>query len=176
MLTLSSSSMRGVAVAVIVAFSSFVSAPTHAHEVKHGSITLDHIWARATVGTVRPGIVYMTIINTGKTYDALIGVKTARARQVHIHRTVREGGVMRMVPVERLPVPAGGRAVLQPGGTHLMLMGMKAPLELGDTFDVTLIFEKAGRVVSDVYIEAMGAPAPTQAPMGGMKGMGPGAH
>jgi copper(I)-binding protein len=141
-----------------------------AHEVSRGKIILDHFWARTTVGTARPGVAYLTIINTGKTDDALIGIKTAVARRVHIHRTVREGGIMRMVPVERLPVPAGGRAVLQPGGTHLMLMGLKAPLELGDTFQVTLIFEKAGAVVSDVYIEATAGSMPPKS-KGGMKGM-----
>lgn len=146
-----------------------------AHEVTHGKIILDHFWARTTVGTARPGAAYVTIINTGKTDDALIGIKTTVARKVHIHRTVREGGIMRMVPVERLSIPAGGRAVLQPGGTHLMLMGLKAPLELGDTFDVTLIFEKAGTVVSDVYVEAMAGSMPQQ-PKGGMKGMDHGAH
>jgi len=50
-----------------------------------------------------------------------------------------------------------------------MLMGLKAPLDLGDTFDITLLFEKAGAVTADVYIEAMGSAAPTQAPMGGMQ-------
>jgi copper(I)-binding protein len=160
---------RGVVATAIVAFSSFIFAPTHAHEVKQGSITLDHIWARATVGTARPGVVYMTIINTGKTADTLTGARTAVAGEVQIHQTRRDGGVMRMVPLDRLPIPAGGRAVLEPGGIHLMLMGLKAPLDLGDTFDITLLFEKAGAVTADVYIEAMGSAAPTQAPMGGMQ-------
>ncbi len=170
------SSMRLLAVAgmvMLAAFSFMTTAPgkAGAHEVQHGKIILDHFWARASIGTARPGVAYVTIINTGKSADALIGVKTSVARQVQIHQTRRDGGVMRMVPLDRLAIPADGRAVLAPGGAHLMLMGLKAPLELGDTFDMTLIFEKAGAVVSDVYIEAAGAPAPTQAPMGGMKGM-----
>ena len=57
------------------------------------------------------------------------------------------GGMMTMSPVDQIPVPAGGTAVLEPGGFHIMMMGLAAPLEPGTTVEVTLTFENAGEVV-----------------------------
>lgn len=57
---------------------------------------------------------------------------------------------MSMRPVEKIPVPAGETVNLQPGGYHIMLMDLAAPLEVGSTIEVTLTFENAG----DVKVEA----------------------
>lgn len=158
--------MRLVALFAAACLAAF---PATAHEVRLGSLVVDHPWARATIGTARPGVAYVTIVNEGETADALVGVETPAAARVHIHETRKDGGMMRMVPLARLPVPAGGRVVLAPGGTHLMLMGLKRPLEVGGTLPLTLIFEKAGRLTVDAYIEEAGAAAPGPAPTPGMK-------
>lgn len=55
-------------------------------------------------------------------------------------------GMMRMTPVDEIPVPAGGAAVLEPGGYHIMLLDLAAPLEVGSTIEVTLTFAGAGEV------------------------------
>jgi copper(I)-binding protein len=132
--------------------------PATAHEVAKGSMVVDHPWARATIGTSRPGVVYVTLINEGKHDDALIGAISPVAARIHIHQTRRENGVARMAPVKRLVVPAGGRAVLKPGGIHLMLMGLKQSLEVNDAFSLTLKFEKAGAIDLEVFIEPVGSP------------------
>lgn len=56
------------------------------------------------------------------------------------------GGMMTMTPVDRIDVPAGGSVALEPGGYHIMLLGLTAPLEAGTTVEVTLTFENAGEV------------------------------
>lgn len=129
-----------------------------AHEVAQGSMVVDHPWARATIGTSRPGVVYVTLINEGKQDDALIGATSPVATRIHIHQTRRENGVARMLPLKRLVVPAGGRAVLKPGGIHLMLLGLKQSLEVNDAFSLTLKFEKAGAIELEVFIEPAGSP------------------
>jgi hypothetical protein len=60
---------------------------------------------------------------------------------------------MRMRPVDAVEVPAGGEAVLEPGGLHVMLIGLKAPLEEGDSFALRLVFEDAGEVEVVTTIE-----------------------
>jgi hypothetical protein len=55
--------------------------------------------------------------------------------------------VMEMVPVDRIAVPTGGTVALEPGGYHIMLLELAAPLEVGSTIDVTLTFEEAGQKV-----------------------------
>ena len=61
--------------------------------------------------------------------------------------TTMGGGMMTMREVERIELPAGETVVLEPGGYHVMLLDLAAPLELGDTVEVTLTFEVAGDVV-----------------------------
>ena len=64
---------------------------------------------------------------------------------------------MRMREVPGIDVPANGKATLAPGGFHVMLMELKAPLKAGDTAAITLVFEKAGRIEVAVPILPLGA-------------------
>lgn len=56
-------------------------------------------------------------------------------------------GMMTMQPIDRLPVPAGDSAVLEPGGYHIMLLDLVEPLAEGESIEITLEFEVAGEVV-----------------------------
>ena len=74
---------------------------------------------------------------------------------VAIHRTETDAaGVARMVPVEALEIPPGATVTLEPGGTHVMFMGLTAPFAEGDKIDATLVFEKAGEVAVRFNVEA----------------------
>jgi len=78
--------------------------------------------------------------------DALVSASTDVAAEVHIHETlIGEAGTMSMRQVPRLEVPTGGELVLAPGGFHLMLVGA-SELAVGDTIEVTLVWENAGEV------------------------------
>lgn len=68
----------------------------------------------------------------------IVGASMVGAGDVSIHRTVIEDGVARMRPVERLSVPAGESVALAPGGLHLMIMQLEAPLTAGQTLALTL--------------------------------------
>ncbi len=87
--------------------------------------------------------VYFTLVNEGNASDALVGASSDAAETVGLHETRMEGDVMRMAPVPRIEVPAGGRTELKPGGLHVMLVGVKRDLNPGDTVSVTLRFEKS---------------------------------
>ena len=77
-------------------------------------------------------------------------------------------GVMKMREIAGgLPIPASGSVVLKPGSYHVMLIGLKKPLTVGEQFPLTLTFEKAGNISVTVPVQAMGA---TQ-DKGGMGGM-----
>jgi copper(I)-binding protein len=62
--------------------------------------------------------------------------------------------MMGMVPVSRIEVPAGGSAELKPGGYHLMLIDLVADLKVGDTIELTLTFEKAGKITVKAEVRA----------------------
>jgi copper(I)-binding protein len=65
-----------------------------------------------------------------------------------------------MRPVEAVEVTPGESTVLKPGGLHVMLMGLKAPLKKGKIFTLTLTFEKAGSVDVAVEVQGPGTMAP----------------
>jgi periplasmic copper chaperone A len=66
-----------------------------------------------------------------------------------------------------VPVKAGGSAQFKPDGMHIMLLGLKHPLKAGDSFPLTLTFDKAGAVETMVKVTKAGAAAPGSMP--GMK-------
>ncbi len=140
-----------------------VGSAAGAEDFKIGSLTIDQPWARASV--TETGAAYMTITNNGTTPDELVSAAAPVAGKVELHTHIAEGDVMRMRPVGEIDIGAGQSAMLKPGGLHIMLMGLKAPLKEGETFPLTLTFKKAGEVTVDVPVQAAGAGAPEH--MGG---------
>ena len=120
-------------------------------------LRIEQPFARATAPTARAGGAYMTIVNSGATADRLLRVESSAAARAELHTVIKEGDVMRMREVAGIDVPANGKATLAPGGFHVMLMELKAPLKAGDTAALTLVFEKAGRVEVAVPILPLGA-------------------
>lgn len=120
-------------------------------------LRIEQPFARATAPTARAGGAYMTIVNSGATADRLLRAESSVAARTELHTVIKEGDVMRMREVPGIDVPANGKATLAPGGFHLMLMELKAPLKAGDTTAITLVFEKAGRIEVAVPIVPLGA-------------------
>jgi periplasmic copper chaperone A len=135
-----------------------LATPAWAHDYKLGALQIGHPWARATAPTAPAGGGFLTITNTGTTPDRLVSAKSPTANMVQIHEMKMEGNVMRMRELEKgLEIPPGGTVTLAPGGFHLMMMGLKAPLKQGEKVPVTLTFEKAGSIDVELDVEAMGA-------------------
>lgn len=94
--------------------------------------------------TLTNGAVYMVLMNAGGQDDALLSVESNIAQVVELHESkVDNHGVVRMASVEQVTIPAGGSTTLKPGGLHVMLISVQSGLALGDTFDITLNFEKS---------------------------------
>ena len=119
------------------------------------------VWARTSPMETSLGAVYMTI--SSKDGDELtdVSVDSSIAAMAQIHEMVMASaetdvsmpmtteamsGEMVMQEVDSIVIDAGGSVDLMPGGYHIMLMEIAAPLELGAKFDVTLTFAKAGKV------------------------------
>lgn len=84
---------------------------------------------------------YLTLRNTGNRDLALTKAASPAARVVELHTVVDEGGMKKMRPVPKIVVKAGGETRLQPGGLHIMLIGMKLPLKEGTNVTLTLEFD-----------------------------------
>ena len=121
------------------------------------SLDIKQPFARATPPGAKAAGVFMTIENKGKEADRLVSASSPAAGIVEIHEMKMDGGMMQMREVKGLDVKAGATVELKPGGYHVMLMDLKAPLKQGESVPVTLKFEKAGSVEVRAAIEAMGA-------------------
>jgi len=126
---------------------------SQAHDYKLGDLTIEHPWARASIGQVPNGAAYLTIVNAGQETDRLLAVESDVAKHVALHTHLMEDGVMKMRPVDAIEVAPGAPTVLQPGGLHVMLMGLTAPLVEGELFPLTLTFERAGKVEIEVIVQ-----------------------
>jgi copper(I)-binding protein len=131
-----------------------------------GPVEVSNAWARATAPSAKTGVAYLTIANKGAADDRLVSAETPAAAKAEPHMTTNDNGVMKMRPVPAIAVKAGQQLELKPGGFHLMLVGLKAPLKEGQSIPLTLNFEKAGKVEVMVKVEKAGAMSPS---MPGMK-------
>jgi periplasmic copper chaperone A len=132
-----------------------------AEDVKAGDLVITQAWTRATPGGARTGGGYLTIENKGSAPDRLIGASADGAGKVEVHEMAMNDGVMKMRPVEGgLTIDPGKTVKLAPGGYHLMMMDLKAPLKQGEKLPLTLQFEKAGKVAVTLDVQGIGAPAP----------------
>ena len=100
---------------------------------------------RATVGSMPSSAAYVSIMNHGKMADRLVGATSNLARKTELHKMEMDHGVMRMRQVEGgIDLPAGKTIRLSPGGYHVMLIGLNAPLTANSIFEITLVFQNAG--------------------------------
>ena len=117
---------------------------------------VDHPWARASAGAAKTGAAYLTITDQGQP-DRLTGASTPVAETTELHESMSDMGTMKMRPVPGLALAPGKAVKLAPGGHHLMLMGLKAPLKAGDTVPLTLRFERAQPMTVTVTVEPVTA-------------------
>ncbi|MEC9184032.1 MAG: copper chaperone PCu(A)C, partial [Pseudomonadota bacterium] len=122
---------------------------------EHGGLMVKDVWSRAT--PARNGVAYMTIFNHGHHMDRLVAAETPVSKNTEIHTHSMKDGVMRMRRMEAVEVHPGEPAVLAPGGNHVMFMGLHEKLIVGQSFPVTLIFERAGKVTVEVKVGKAGA-------------------
>ena len=146
-----------------------------ADDYKVGSIQITQPWARATPKGASAGAAYMTVTNSGTTAQHLSCVSSDGAAECQIHQMSMDGGVMKMRPVQGgLEVKPGETVTLKPGGFHVMLVGLKQPLQPGQSVNATFKDDGGNAVQVAFPIAAIGAPAPGMAPGGQMNMQGPG--
>lgn len=140
----------------------------HDHGVTAGDLTVTGAYARST--NPKAGAAFMTIENKGSSDCVLSAVSapdlTDRA-ELHTHR--EDNGVMSMVPIDSVTVPAGGTHALERGGDHVMLMALETPLKDGDKVALTLDLGACGTLPVEAVVD-------NKRPASGHKGGHAGGH
>ena len=140
-----------LAVALVVGLFFVKSQPVNPDE----PFKIESAYARATGASAMAGAAYMQITNQSGRDDVLMAVKTDGAAMAQLHTHIESSdGVMMMRQIEGgIKLPAGGTVVLKRGGDHVMMMGLTGPLNAGETVKITLAFEKAGDVITEIPVD-----------------------
>ncbi len=109
------------------------------------SITVSDAWVRNPPIADQPSAAYLVIQNNGAA-DKLLSATSDIAQTIELHESMESEGMMQMSPVPNIPIPANGKVELKPGGLHMMLINLTRSLKTGDKVQLTLNFEKAGKI------------------------------
>ena len=131
-----------------------------AGDYRVGALVINEAWAPASLGKQKIGVAYFTIRNQGEAPDRLLAIELLSGGTAMLHESLMQDGVMRMRPVDAPEIPAGGELLLRPGGLHVMLTNLPAPLTAGERVRLKLQFALAG----ETEIEAEVKPRPATQP------------
>lgn len=118
-----------------------------------GALTVNEIWARPAFKGEN-GAVYFVIENGTDSHDSLTRASTDIASAAEAHMSMQnDQGVMTMSMQDSVQIMPGENITFKPGGLHIMLVDLKQDLKVGDTFTLTLQFEKAGEITLQVEVK-----------------------
>lgn len=120
-----------------------------------GSLTVRDPWARTSPPGSDTSAFYLEVDNPLEVADRLVAADSPRCSRTELHVSEMTDGTMSMHPAtpEQLTVPSGATLLLEPGGLHVMCMGVTDPLTAGEEVALTLSFEIAGDLDVDVSVE-----------------------
>jgi len=126
--------------------------PAMGHSHKRKNLEIVHPWTMATLekGTTTARV-YMTIKNSGGATERLISASTPRAEKVKL--SLGNGAAKDAKSAAAFTIGPGKVLALHPDGQHLILTGVKKAFHAYDDFKMTLVFERAGRLVIDLLVE-----------------------
>ncbi len=120
-------------------------------DVTHEDLLIKDIWGRPSIEGENSAA-FMILMNKGEEDERLIGVEGEIASAVEIHKSKIENDIMSMQQVDYINIPADGQAQLKSGGYHIMFIRLTKDLKEGDTYPLTLYFEKSGKVEVEVQV------------------------
>lgn len=145
-------------VLLLLAASLAAAAAAAAQDYTIGGIKISKVWTREAPAGAPVAAGFMTITNTGKEPDTLVGGSIPIAERFEVHEMKLEGGIMKMRRLDPgLTIRPGETVVLKPGSFHLMFINLKQAPKRGTPVKGTLIFEKAGRIDVEYAVAPIGA-------------------
>lgn len=129
------------------------ASPLSAHDLISGDLHIIHPSIPEPAASAKSAAGYVTISNEGEAPEELIGVRSPFAASTTLHTTIFEGDVAKMRPVIGVPIAPGDVINLEPGGMHVMFMGLTGTAKEGDMIPATLIFRRAGEIAVEFMVD-----------------------
>lgn len=118
-------------------------------------IVVDNPYVRAVPPGQPNSAAFMVLQNNGTAAHSIVEAESNVADVVELHTHINEGGMMKMRQVKQIEIPAQGKTSLQPGGLHVMFLGLKSELKPGQLVPVTLIFEDGSNTTLHAPVRQM---------------------
>jgi periplasmic copper chaperone A len=116
-------------------------------------IEASEVWARTGMAGGNSAV-YMVLVNGTSADDELLSASSDVAEAVELHISqMGPNGEMQMIPQSSVPLAAGAKVEFKPGGLHVMLIGLKQELKVGDQFEITLHFKNHTDIVLKVIVK-----------------------
>ena len=110
-------------------------------EASEAKISVEAPWARPTIGNGSVSAAYLIITNAGPVADEILLGSSPASAKVEIHTHIMDGDIARMRRLQGVDLPARKTIIFEPGGLHIMLIGLHKPLKAGDKLKLTLTFQ-----------------------------------
>jgi copper(I)-binding protein len=151
--------------ALALALACMAAAPAMA-----GDIAVRDAWTRATPKGSDGAVIYLSVVNSGSAPDALVGLSSPVAKVIRLHVSAEMPGMpgmMGMKEVASIPVPAHATVRLEPMGSHAMVSGLGRSLKVGQSFPLTVRFQRGGAQTVKVQVRSLSS-MPSMPSMPGM--------
>ena len=133
-------------------------------------VTVEEAYVRAVPPGQPNSASFMVLTNKSSQDHALVSAESPISNVVELHTHVHDKGMMRMRRIEQIVIPAGKSVKLQPGGHHVMLIGLKQMPKPGDNADLTLVFEDGSKITVSAPVRKLQMKM-MKGGMGGMNNM-----
>ena len=141
----------------------------HAEHAAHGShqsvnqsmmpaenVSVSNAYVTALIPGQEVSAGYMTLTNSGDEDAVLVSFSSSAANMVHLHETTSANGMMSMTAVDELVIPAGTSLAMEPGGKHLMIMGVDKQAFAGESIDLQINFAGGQGLELSMDVKALG--------------------
>lgn len=123
------------------------------------NVQAENPYARAVPPGQPNSASFMTLVNSSDADHSVKSAASPVAATVELHTHTNNNGVMEMRQVPQIDIPAKGRTELKPGGLHIMLIGLKQDMKVGENASITLTFEDGSTTTVDAPIQEITPPA-----------------
>ena len=148
--------MKTIILLIIFSLAS-LSTPAYSNEVAAEVIQVEKAFSRASIPGMSMSAAFMTLKNTGKEDHLLVEAVSSLASSTELHGHVKVNDMMRMRQMQHVHIDAGKSKTLQPGGLHVMFIGLEKQLIQGETFKLKLIYEDGSEQMLTVPVKSISA-------------------
>jgi copper(I)-binding protein len=141
-----------------ILFAALLLATTGVLHAQAPAVTIHDAWVRQPMGSRKMTGAFAVVENTGSTPRAIVAASADVSDKVELHEMTNDGGMMRMSPVGRIVVPAGGRVELRPGSFHVMLFELKKKPAAGEKVRLSLTLDDGTTVTAEATVRSPGDP------------------